>query len=66
MTYNAANLGGSAYINNLIGCILDAVSAATMTVMLKKLKRRQTIVFLSVTVGIFCILSPTLKEGEIQ
>ena len=63
MTYNAANLGGSAYINNLIGCTLEIVSAATMTVMLRKLKRKQTIAFLSTAIGIFCMLSPTLKSG---
>ena len=65
LTLNSSNLGGNAYINNISGFSLDVVAALIVTVLLKKFCRRHTLAFLTTCLAIFCLLSPTMKQGNL-
>jgi len=63
MTFNAANLGGNIYINNLIGCAFDVGSGFLVSMMLKKFSRRNAMATGFVTVACFSFLTPIVKRG---
>ena len=65
MTYNAANLGGNIYVDNLIGCAVDVGAVVLVTGMLKVLSRRNAIASLFGAVACFAVLSPFVKQGKL-
>ena len=62
LTLNAANLGGNMYIDNLIGCSLDLASVLLVTVMMKKITRRNSLASTLAGVAFFLVLTPVLKK----
>ena len=66
MALNSSNLGGSSYINNLIGGALDIAAALFMSGLLKKLSRRRALTFLYLVFACFSIACPLISGGKIR
>lgn len=64
MALNSANLGGSAYLNNIIGNALDIAALVATTFALKTKGRKATLSFGMISFGCFCIASPIAMKSK--
>lgn len=62
---NAANLGKNAYVNNIIGNVIEILAFASTTVVLRNFGRKATLIFAMVAFGCSFIATPLAKQSKI-
>jgi len=66
MVYNAGNIGGSVYVNNVVGGALDVGSSLLIFTMLKKISRRNSLAILFIVFAFVSILTPPIRQGKLM
>ena len=59
------NIGGNVYVNHFVGGVLDVGSSVLVIVMLKRFKRKTSLIALLFVFSAFSLLTPLTREGKV-